>query len=72
MYVYKSHIQKAMLLSVVGVGVPQVVEVEYEGKVCNFDGKTGLFPCAEKKPTQRRSKAGRGGVQRATNAEQRK
>ena len=28
------------------------------GKVYNFDGKIGLFPCTEKKPTQRRSKAG--------------
>ena len=51
---HKSHIQKVMFLSV--IGVPQVVE--YEGKVYNFDGKIGLFPCAEKKPTQRRSKAG--------------
>ena len=51
---HKSHMQKVMLLSV--IGVPQVVE--YEGKVCNFDGKIRLFPCAEKKPTQRRSKAG--------------
>jgi len=23
-----------------------------------FDGKIGLFPCTEKKPTQRKSKAG--------------
>ena len=51
---HKSHIQKVMFLSV--IGVPQVVE--YEGKVYNFDGKIGLFPCTEKKPTQRRSKAG--------------
>ena len=51
---HKSHISKVMFLSV--VGVPQVVE--YEGKVYNFDGKVGVFPCAEEYFTQRNSKKG--------------
>ena len=40
---HKCHIFKVMFLSV--VGVPQVLE--HEGKVYDFDGKIGLFPCAE-------------------------
>ena len=51
---YKSHIQEVMFLSV--IEFPQVVE--YEGKAYNFDGKIGLFPCTEKKSTQRKSKTG--------------
>ena len=50
---HKSHIS-VRVLSV--IGVPQVVE--YEGKVYNFDGKIGVFPCTEEYFTQRKSKKG--------------
>ena len=46
---HKSHISKVMFLSV--VGVPQVVE--HEGRVYDFDGKIGVFPCTEEYFTKR-------------------
>ena len=50
----KRHISKVTFLSV--IGAPQVVE--YEGRVYDFDGKIGVFPCTEECFTKRQSKKG--------------
>ena len=63
----KSHISKATFLSV--IGAPQALE--REGRVYDFDGKTGALPCTEERFAARRSKRGPKGAKSARSVKRR-
>ena len=61
------YISNVTFLSV--VSVPQVVECE--GRVYDFDGKTGALPCTEERFAARRSKRGPKGAKSARSVKRR-